>query len=199
MAALSSTLAVASLTAQAAGAVTSTIGAYSSAQNQRATLLGQADVADTNARIAELGAQSELAQGQREVGRLTMRAGQLKSTQRANMAANGVDLGAGNAAEVQASTDLMKEIDSNTVTANAVNAAWGRRTQATNYRNEARTARLTAGAINPGLSAATTLMSSAGSVAQSWYGMTKAGALDEFNANLSSDPIQSMGTSRSWW
>ena len=199
MAALSSTLATVSLASQAAGAVTSTIGAYSSAQSQRSTLLTQASIAESNARIAEMGAQSELLQGQREVGRLTLRAGQLKSRQRVALAANGVALGEGSAAELQASTDLMKEIDRNTVEANAVNAAWGRRTQATNFRNEARTARGTAGAINPLLSAGTTLLSGAGSVAQSWYALDKAGAFNAPSTGQIGDPIKAMGELNNWW
>ena len=48
--------------------------------------------------------------------------------------------------------------------------AWGMRTQATNYQNEALAARATAGAINPGMSAASSLLTSAGHVASSWYG-----------------------------
>lgn len=51
---------------------------------------GQAAVADINARISELGAQSALYQGQQQVGALTLNAGRLKSSQRAAMAANGI-------------------------------------------------------------------------------------------------------------
>lgn len=86
--------------------------------------------AKVNAQIAEMGAQSVLAQGQQQVASLTLRAGQMKSTQRAAMAANGIDLGVGNAAEVQASTDIMKEIDKNQIEENALRTAWGYRTQA---------------------------------------------------------------------
>lgn len=94
------------------------------------------DTAEVNARIAELGAQSALEQGNQQVGTLTLKAGQLKSTQRAAMAANGIDLGEGNAVDVQASTDLMKEVDMNQITANAVRSAWGYRTQAAQVQAE---------------------------------------------------------------
>jgi len=171
-------LATASLIGQIGGGVTSAVGSYFSAATQKATLRGHAAVADTNARIAELGAQQELFRGQQEVGRLTMTAGQLKGRQRAAMAANGIDLGEGNAAEIQASTDLMKEIDANTLTANAVRSAWGYRTQAVNFQNEALTKRATAGAISPAMSAGSSLLGSAASVAGSWYSMKKAGAFN---------------------
>lgn len=206
----SSQLASASLIGQIGGGVTSAIGSYYSAATQKATLQGQAAVADANARIAdanasavrttagvnariaELGAQSVLLQGQQQVGALTLKAGQLKSSQRASLAANGVDLGSGNAAEIQASTDIMSEIDRNTLEANAVRSAWGYRAQATNFENEAITAqsngwayradaankRTTSGAISPFGSAAGSLLGSASSVAGSWYSLNKVKALN---------------------
>lgn len=169
----SSQLATASLIGQIGGGVTSAIGGYFSAAAQKATLKGQAAVADTNARIAELGAQQELFRGQQQVGALTLQAGQLKSRQRTAMAANGIDLGVGTAAEIQASTDIMKEIDKNTIEANATRSAFGYRTQAVNFENEALTKRATAGAISPFGSATSSLLGSAGSVAASWYMMNK--------------------------
>ncbi len=190
-------LATASLIGQIGGGVTSAIGGYFSAATQKATLKGQAAIADTNARIAELGAQQELFRGQQQVGALTLQAGQLKSRQRAAMAANGIDLGVGSAAEIQASTDIMKEIDKNTVEANATRSAFGYRMQAMNFQNEALTKRATAGAISPGMSAASSLLGSAGSVAASWYRM--GGTSDIARANASDDPIQSLGESRGWW
>ena len=167
----------ASLIGQIGGMATSAIGSYYSAATQKETLKGQAEVSEINARIAELGAQSALNQGQRQVGALTLKAGQLKSGQRAAMAANGIDLGVGSAAEIQASTDIMKDIDASTLTANAMRSAWGYRTQAVNFQNEALTQRATAGAISPGMSVASSLLGSAGSVASSWYSLNKSGAL----------------------
>lgn len=158
---------------QIGGAASSAIGSYYSAATQKINLKTQANLADINARIAELGAQSALLQGQQQVGALTLNAGRLKSRQRAALAANGVDLGEGNAVEIQASTDIMKTIDADTLEANAVRTAWGMRTQATNYQNEALAARATAGAISPGMSAVSSLLGSAGSVASSWYQYSK--------------------------
>jgi len=91
----STQLATASLIGQVGGMATSAVGSYYSAATQKATLKGQAAVADINARISELGAQSALYQGQQQVGALTLNAGRLKSSQRAAMAANGIDLGVG--------------------------------------------------------------------------------------------------------
>ena len=172
-----SQLATTSLIGQAGGGIMSAVGGYFSASGQKASLKAQASIADTNARIAELGAQSALQQGQQQVAALTLQAGQLKSRQRASLAANGVDLGVGNAAEIQASTDIMKELDMATVEANAVRNAWGYRTQAVNYQNEALMQRATAKGINPGATLASSLLGTATSVAGSWYGFKKTGAL----------------------
>ena len=163
---------------QVIGAINGAIGSFYSSKAQISALEFQADMAEINARIAERGAQSVLDQGQRQIGQLTLRAGQLKSSQRAAMAANGIDLGTGNAAEIQASTDIMKEIDKNTIEANAVRSAWGYRTQATSLVNEAVVKRGTADGISPFGAVASSMLGNAGGVATSWYMLNKAGAFN---------------------
>ena len=69
--------------------------------------------------MAEAAAYYALDQGQKRVGAVTMKYGQVKGAQRARLAANRVGLGDGSAAELQASTDLMKEIDALTISADA--------------------------------------------------------------------------------
>ncbi|MHB1371978.1 MAG: virion core protein, T7 gp14 family [Pseudomonadaceae bacterium] len=166
-----------SLGMQAAGAVSGAIGSFYSAKSTKRQLQFEAAMADINARISELGARSALDQGQKEIASLTMQAGRLKSSQRAAMAANGVDLGEGNAAELQASTDIMKEIDKNTLEANAVKNAWGYRTQGANYQSEAMMKRGTAGGISPLMAGASSMLTGAGQVASSWYQFKRDGAI----------------------
>lgn len=191
------------LNMQGAGAIMSAIGAWSSASSQRATLQSQSDISAINARMAERSAQSELMAGQRGVQAHRMSTAALKSTQRARMASSGVDLGEGSAAQVLTSTDVMSEIDANTIAANAVRSAWGYRVQATNYSNDANTSRAAAGGISPAVATATALLSSAGGVAERWYAMSKAGAFGQdggrdemFRANMSDDPIGALAASR---
>jgi hypothetical protein len=172
-----SQLAQAAAILQVGGALNSAIGGYYGAKSQQSGLRFQADIADVNARIAELGAQSALDRGQRQVGALTLQAGRLKSRQRAAMAANGIDLGVGSAAEVQASTDIMKEIDVDTIIANAVRTAWGYRVEATNYQNDAMMKRATARTISPLATGVASLLGSAGSVASTWYRMNRSGLI----------------------
>ncbi len=167
--------AAASLTAQGAGAASSAVGAYYSAKSTKASLNLQADLADINARMSESAAQSTLLTGQRQEQQSRIATANLKGTQRASMAANGIDLGEGTAAQVLTSTDVLGEVDANTIQANAVRAAWGQRAQGVNQTNQALMSRASADTINPTTASFTSLLGSAGSVATSWYSMSKAG------------------------
>jgi hypothetical protein len=162
-------------TLQVGGAVVAAIGAISSAMSQRLALKGAAEIAEINAAVAERAAQQELSRGQDLVAQATERAGQVKGAQRAAMAANGIDLGEGSAAEVLTSTDLAKERDMQTIQANAVRAAWGHRVNATSLTSQARTDRAGADSISPLVAGTSSLLSSAGQIASSWYSMNKNG------------------------
>ncbi len=169
-------MAKASIASSVAGAASSAIGSYYSAAADKSRLRFQAKMAELNAAQIEKAAQQTLRAGHREEQAVRMRTAQLKSTQRTAMAANGIALNEGSALQVLTSTDYMGGVDANTVAANAVRAAWGYRVEATSANNEAVLARATASAINPGMSAATSLLGSAGSLASQWYSFSKAGA-----------------------
>jgi len=171
------------------GAVGSAFGAYYSAQNAKNNLRFQAQMSEINARMAELGAKGELLRGEREVQSSKLKTAQVKGAQRASMAANGIDLGEGTAAQVLTTTDVMGEIDANTIASNAIRSAWGYRTQAQNYRGEAAVGRATASGINPLAAAGSSLIGDAGQVASSWYMMNKAGGSPGFSGGQSSAPI----------
>jgi len=160
-----------------AGAAGGAVGAWFSAASARDNLTAQANIADVNARLAEQSAQSALARGQQQVAAHTLRTGHVRGAQRAALAANGVDLGAGSAAEVQASTKILSDIDRNQMEANAIYEAWGIRAQKVNHENQARMARAQAKANKPGAALATSLLGSAGSVASTWmqYGNVQGG------------------------
>lgn len=163
---------------QGIGAILSMIGAYGAAQGQKSNLRAAADIADINATTAERSAQAAMLAGQREEQRSSLATANLKSTQQTAFAANGVDIGEGSAARTLTSTDVLGAIDKNTIAANAVRSAWGYRTQATNYKNDALMKRTAADAVSPAMAGATSLLNSAGSVAQNWYALNKSGALD---------------------
>lgn len=166
------------------GAVQSGFGAYFTAQSAQRNLEFQADMGTINARIGEINArmaentaQSIMRAAEQSEGQIGLRAGKAKGSQRASQGARGVVAGVGNAAEEIATTDLMKETDILTINANATRAAWGARmggvnamTGVVNAQNDALVKRATAEGISPYSAAATSLIGSAATVANSWYG-----------------------------
>lgn len=162
-------------TLQVGGAFIAAIGAVSSVMSSRLALKGAAEIAAINAGVAERAAQQEEARGQELIAQATERAGQVKGSQRAAMAANGIDLGEGSAAEILTSTDMVKEHDIQTIQANAVRAAWGHRMNATSLTNQARSNMASADSASPLLAGTSSLLSSAGQIAGSWYAMNKNG------------------------
>ena len=187
------------MASQVAGGVTSAFGSYISATGQRANLNAQARIAESNARISELGAQAEVRDGQQRVAALTMRAGQLKSAQRAAIGANGIDMDVGSAAEVQQSGDVMKEMDRATLETQAARAAFGQRMQATNQRSQAAMARANASAINPAMAFGTSLIGSAGNVAESWYRFKGSGNTSGGTLGDKGDPIWGLYQLNNGW
>ncbi len=104
----------------------------------------QAAVAEGNAKIAESQAQSVLRAGQREEQGIMFRGAQLKSSQRAALASNGIALDSDGALRVLTSTDILTDIDAATSHANAVNQAFGYRAEAAQYQSDADAARVNA-------------------------------------------------------
>jgi hypothetical protein len=190
-------MAVSSVVMMGAGMASSAIGSYSSAKSQQSQMQYQAAIGTLNAAMAESDAsllelnasisdtqgKMAIAAGQREEQNLRLKSGQLKSRQRASLAASGVDLGVGSAAKVLATTDYMTEVDAGEIRANAARAAFGykvqesnqkfaamgARTQGVNYKAGSAFASASASAINPMVSATTSLLGSAGSVSGSVY------------------------------
>lgn len=101
----------------------------------------QAEVADQNAKLNDFRAEQagQIGAIQEEQHRAKVR--QLAGTQRANLAANGVDLGSGTALDMVTETYTMGEQDALMVRYNAMNEAWGFRTEAVNDRNRGRFAK----------------------------------------------------------
>lgn len=144
-----------SLGLSAAGAATSAIGAYQQAKTA-------SKVAERNAKIADMQAEDALRRGEVEAADLRRRVAATKSSQRVALAARGLDLTYGTAADLQDQTDFFGESDVATIRTNARKEAWARRSQGANFQAEALSSR-------PWLSAGSTLLAGAGQVADKWY------------------------------
>lgn len=160
------------------GALTSAIGSYWQTKSQKSAMEYQARMSEINARVAEGSAQQELRIGNEQIAQLTLQHAQLKGRQRAAMAANGVDLGEGSAAEVQVSSEMLKDMDMATLKYNAIRRAISARGDAVNSSNAALAARATASGLNPTLAAGTSLLGNAGAVAKTYYLATKGTSQD---------------------
>ena len=163
------TLATVGTVATVAGVGLSAYGMYQQSKAAKDMANYNAQVADNNAKTAEIQAQDALKRGDEEANAVRRNADMLKGSQRASMAAKGLDLAEGTAAELQDQTDFFSLVDQQTARSNAAKQAWGIRAQGGNYSSEAVAQRATAGSISPGMAGATSLLSGAGQVAGRWY------------------------------
>lgn len=159
--------------AQTAGAVYSTVGSYYAAKEKQAALRAQAGLDEINARLSERSAQQALRSGQLEEQKARLKNAAFKGSQRASLAANGVDLGSDSAIAALTTTDWAGEIDAKEIATNALRTAWGYRTQGVNYSNNALLGRAQASSISPWMSAGQTLLSGATDVANTYYMFNK--------------------------
>ncbi|WP_422096894.1 virion core protein, T7 gp14 family [Variovorax sp.] len=159
------------------GAGFGAVGAYSQAKTQQAALQAQAQVAENNAQLAQWQGLDAQHRGEAAASRVQLRGAQVKGDQRAELAANGVDLSFGSAQAVLNDTDYFTALDVNTVVDNASREAWGYRQTARDYLDRARMTRAGADSISPWLAAGTSLLTSATQVAGRWYGANSAGAV----------------------
>lgn len=132
----------------------STVGAYNQASVQKAT-------AQNNAKVAEMQAQDALKRGEQDAQDVQRKAAAYKSSQRVALAANGLDLGYGTAADMQDQTDFFGQADAATARTNARKDAWAKRSQGANFQAEAAASR-------PWLAAGSTLLAGAAQVADKW-------------------------------
>ncbi len=167
---------------QVAGAGLSAVGAYNASAGAQAAYNAQAQVAENNAIIAGWQAADAIARGGKSATAVRLKTSQIKGDQRAAMAANGVDLGVGSAAEILADTDYFGAIDANQVIDNAAREAWGYRTTASNFTGDAAMLRSRAAAESPMMAGATSLLGSATKIAGGWYGASKSGGSTPANS-----------------
>lgn len=118
-----------SMVSTAAGMVGGAISGYYASNIRKIQAQMQAQVAEFNQRQAERSAQAALMQSNARISQISRQYERVKSSQKASMAANGVVLGVGSAAEVTASTDIDKQISINNEYMNGYYAAWGYRMQ----------------------------------------------------------------------
>ena len=154
---------------QIAGTVAGAYGAYNQSKATKQSLEYQSAVARNNAEYSESQARDAIRRGQVAENDVRRRTAQLEGSQRARLAANGIDLGEGSALNILLDTDYFGEMDALNVRDNASREAAGLRTQSSNQIGNANLLDARAGMESPMGAAATTLLTGAGAVASSWY------------------------------
>lgn len=171
-------MAVIPLAIAAVGAISSSQAAGKQAAATQQSEQIQAQTQANNATIANWDAADAITRGQQQAQQSQQSTATLASTQRATMAANGVDLTQGSPANILASTKYQGQVDVNTIQANAARQAWGYANQANTATSNSQLLSYGASQINPSQAQQTTLLGGAGQVAGSWYGMNKQGAFN---------------------
>lgn len=122
-----------------------------------------AAIAENNSRLAADQAKDAQAMGDRESEQQMWRTRAMLGTQRASIAANGIDSQIGTPAEILGETAMFGEIDQQTIRNNAARQAWGFNAQSLDYRNKGKLTKWSSGQ-----QANATLLSSLASTAGSF-------------------------------
>jgi hypothetical protein len=171
------TLAIGSLIAGGIGAATSAVGALTQGQAAANTANYQAQVARNNAITASQNAAYASQSGEAQATNASLRARAEQGQARAALAAGGVDVNTGSAADVQTTARELGDVSTQTVAQNAALQAYGYRTQATGYTATAQleSAAAAEAPIEGAFSAGGDLLSGASSVGSKWAQFQNAG------------------------
>lgn len=99
-------------------------------------------VYEMNAAVADWQAADAIARGREAEGLQRQGTRQLIGAQRTSLAAQGIDIESGSAADVQGDSAYLGELDALTIRNNAARAAWGYQVDAVNLRQQGRLARM---------------------------------------------------------
>lgn len=169
------------LAATAVAGAVSAAGQYQQGQYQKA-------VGRNNQIMAEYAAQDAVRRGDEQAMAARRQGDQIKGAQRAQMAASGLDLGAGTAGELQDQVDFFSQSDQNTARFNAKRDAWALREQGKGYRAAGDNA-----AQQGTLGAFSTLLATGGQVAGKWYANNPSAGQYSYNNDASGALYSSTG------
>lgn len=173
------TLAALSLATTVVGGVTSAIGQQQQGAAAQQAANYQAQVAANNAELARRQAQEIRSQGQENLIEQGRKVAARMGSQRAALAAAGVDLNSGTAQDDAESVATVGRLDELRILGQATQKAFEADTQAVNYLNESNLTRMKgkSAAQAGNIAAFGSLVSAAGSFSSKWSGMSRTGAI----------------------
>lgn len=120
-----------------AGGITKAVGERRSATAAEREADYQAGVLGINADLAEQAAADAIARGTQKQNQARAGTRQLRGAQRATLAAQGIDVNTGSAADIALDTEQIGELELATIANNAQREALGFKIEAANYRSQA--------------------------------------------------------------
>lgn len=126
----------------AASTASSFVGQRKAAKGARAQGNYEGAILDQNAGVADQQAADAIARGAETEARSRAATRSLTGSQRASIAAQGIDASSGSAADVIVNDQTLGELDAMTIRHNAQREAWGFKVEATNDRAQANLARM---------------------------------------------------------
>ena len=141
------------------------VGTYNAGNARKRALLAEAQIAEYQAQITRANTDQQVADSR-------LRAAGLFGSQRAQLAANGVDLGSGGALDILQTTVQMGEHDASVIRDNGTRREWAQRQGASIDRS-------VADGMNPTMDAVSSLIGDAGAVNKAWYRWKKEGGAGE--------------------
>lgn len=154
---------------QAASAGFSAVSAYQRSQADKNAYEYQAAISRNNAAYDEFARADAIRRGQREAGNSRLKYAALKGSQRARLAANGVDVNSGSASNILQDTQYFSDVDAATTQDNAIRQAWGFEVQKTNDLANGELLQGRANAEVPWKAAVGSLLGNGMTVSDSWY------------------------------
>jgi hypothetical protein len=159
---------------QVGGVVSQGVNAYGQSRATKTSAEIQASVDRTNAILSENQANDAITRGNKLAIQERLKTAQLRARQKVAFAANGVVADSGTSAgSILNDTELLGSFDENTIIQNAQREAFGYRTQARNYRDDASIAQARGEMENPFISGASALLTGSARVADNWYRYTR--------------------------
>lgn len=174
------TLAYASLATTVASAGMQFMAQRQAGAAQSNALRYQADLDTNNSIIQDRLEADAIDRGRTEEQMHRIKIGQLKGQQLNAFAKNGVETDSGSALDTLSDTAMIGELEALTIRNNAEREAYGYKVQGMNYSASAANNRTAASTAKSSANTAAfgSVLSSAGSVADKWYGYKKAGVFD---------------------
>lgn len=177
--------------AYVAAAVIAGVSAYSASESQKENAEYQSAVNANNAKVAEWQARDAQERGDMAAQQARRKQAALMGTQRASLAARGLDISDGSADAILTDTEFFGDYDVNVTRANAARQAWGYKVQASNFNGNAAALRAQADGQDPLLAGALagagsyfgsagrsggSMLGSSTAVSSKWYGSVNSSA-----------------------